>query len=142
MRVLAAVFGLLGVVGGATAGDLNSPFYESDAAAGRLMFETRFGGEHLALTQRSFQLQFGSERQLDAGIVPFRTEYRPATGSVLVNGMDLRPLLFSRQAEETGWLGSMGGWIPLAVILTGVTFVVVDGNRNGIPVLGGSGSGA
>ena len=141
MRVLAFVVGLVGVVGGASAGDLNSPFYDSDAAASRLMFEARFGGEHGAVTQRSFQLQFGSERQLNAGIVPFRTEYRQDTGSVLVNGVDLRPMLFSRAAEGEGWVGSMGGWIPLAIVLTAVSFVVIDGRDNGITNFTGSGSG-
>ena len=140
MRVLAFVLGLVGVVGAASAGDLNSPLSDSDAAAGRLMFETRFGGEHTVVTQRSFQLQFGSERQFSAGMVPFRTEYRQDTGSVLINGVDLSPMLFSR-ADGESWVGAWGGWIPLAIVLTGITFVVVDGRDNGVTNFTGSGGG-
>jgi hypothetical protein len=139
MRTAALLLGLVGVVGGASAGDLGSQV--SDAAQGRLMFETRFGGEHTLIAQRSFQLQFGTERQLNAGTVPFRTEYRPSSGQVLVNGMDLKPMLFSHQVEEGGIASAWAGWLPLAIVATGVTFVVIDGHNNDLNQLSGSGSG-
>lgn len=145
MRTAIFVLGLIGVVGGASAGDLDSPLYSSDATAGRLTFETRFGGDHFAFTQRSFQLQFGSERQLNTGLVPFRSEYRLDSGQFLVNGVDLTPAVANAEDDDSGfkkagWWTSWGGWIPLAIVMTGVAFVVVDGRDNGIGIGGSGGS--
>jgi len=138
MRVFTLLLGLFGVVGAASAGDLNSPFFDSDAATGRVMFQARFGGEQAAFTDRSVQLQFGNEHQFHNGVIPFRMEYRPDTSAMLLNGVNLQPIM-ARKFGEEGFLGeALIGWIPIAIVVGAVAFVVVDGHDDGVAVSGGS----
>ena len=129
MRFMVLIVGLLGTAGAASAGEQLSGYGDSDAAAGQLVYEARFGGAaHGGLTP-SFQLRFGNEQQLRSQQrIPFVAEYRPGTDSFLVNGLDLSPMLANRQVEEGGIGGALGGWIPLLIVLTAATFIVVDGN--------------
>ena len=128
MRFLVLIVGLLGAAGAASAGEQLSGYGDSDAAAGQLVYEARFGGDRPSLTP-SFQLRFGSDQQLRTQQrIPFVAEYRPGTGSILVNGFDVRPMLVNRQVEEGGIGGALGGWIPLLIVLSAASFIIIDGN--------------
>lgn len=128
MRFMALIVGLI-AASAASAGELQSGFAGSDAPAGQLVYEARFGGDRAALQAPSFQLRFGSDHQLVTHQpVPFLAEYRTQTGAVLLNGVDVSPMFMARQREE-GIFSALGGWIPLLVVLTAATIVVVDGNR-------------
>lgn len=142
MRFMALIVGLMGV-SAASAGELQAGLDGSDAPAGQLVYEARFGGDRDALRAPSFQLRFGSDHQLlSHQPVPFLAEYRTETGSLLLNGVDLSPMLVNRQAEEGTIFSALGGWIPLLVVLTAATAIVVDGNRAeyGLDGTGGTGS--
>lgn len=128
MRALALFIGLMGVAGAVSAEQLTTGLEGSEAATGQLVYEMRFGSERADYTP-SFQLRFGSEQQVLAQQrTPFLAEYRPNTGAVLVNGLDLTPMLVNRQAEEGGLFSALGGWIPLMIVLSAAAFIVVDGN--------------
>lgn len=128
MRLLALFVGLMGAAGAVSAGELAAGLEGSDAATGQAVFEARFGGERAAWAP-SLQLRFGSERQVLAQErTPFLAEYRPTTGAVLLNGLDVTPMLVSRQAEESGIFSAMGGWIPLLIVLSAAGFILADGN--------------
>lgn len=128
MRVLALFVGLMGAAGAVSAGELAAGLEGSDAATGQAVFEARFGGERASWSP-SLQLRFGNERQVLAQErTPFLAEYRPATGAVLVNGLDVTPMLVNRQAEEGGFFGALGGWIPLLIVISAASFILVDGN--------------
>ena len=142
MRFLALMVGLMGVAGAASAGELQSGLEGSESAAGQVVYEARFGGQGAGFEAPSFQLRFGSERQVLAQErVPFLAEYRPATDSVLLNGLDISPMLVNRQAEEGGFASALGGWIPLLIIISAATFIAVDGNDLTESDLLGSGGG-
>lgn len=139
MRLLVLIVGCLGISGAATAGELLSAHAGSDAAAGQLLYETRFGGQAPFATS-SFQLRFGSDAQLAARQpVPLVAEYRPATATLLVNGLDLSPDLVSRQVEEGGIFSALGGWIPLLIVLGAASIIVIDGNDQDVTVPAGTG---
>jgi hypothetical protein len=142
MRVLVLMFGFLGLVSGAAAGD--AIVEGSDAAAGQLVYEARFGGAAPGFKAASFQLQFGNDHQvMTRARMPLVAEYRPATQTVLLNGMDLAPMYLARQAPETGFGTWLGGWIPLMIVLTAAAFIAVDGNDltpEDLGATGGSGS--
>jgi len=128
MRFMVLIIGLLGAAGPASAGEQLSGHDDSGAATGQLVYEARFGGDRPSFTP-SFQFRFGSEQQLRSDErAPFVAEYRPGTDSILVNGLDLSPMLVNRQVEEGGIAGALGGWIPLLIVLTAATFIAVDGN--------------
>lgn len=129
MRVLMLCVGLLGVSGAAAAGELQTAYEGSDAAAGQFIYEARFGGDRLALADSAFQLRFGSDYQFQTDQrATFVAEYRPATARVRVNGLDVSPILINRQAEEGFFSSTIGGWIPLLIVLTAASFIVIDGN--------------
>lgn len=140
MRALVLFVGLMGMAGVVSAEQLAEG---SDAATGQLVYEMRFGGERAAFSP-SLQLRFGSEQQVLAQrATPFLAEYRPATGAFLLNGLDVTPMLVNRQAEEGGIFSALGGWIPLLIVLSAATFIVVDGNDLGeADFFGSGGSGA
>jgi len=141
MRVLLLMVGLLGVSGAVAAGELQSGHDGSEAAAGQLVYEARFGGDRPVLATSSFQLRFGSDYRLQAGLrAPFVAEYRPATASVLVNGLDVSPILVNRQTEEGFFASTIGGWIPLLIVITAASFIIVDGNDLTAEELFGTGS--
>ena len=139
MRFLVLIAGLLGVSGAASAGELQ---YEgADAAAGQLVYEARFGGDRPALGHSSFQLRFGSDHQFQTHQrATFVAEYRPATASVLVNGLDVSPILVNRQSEEGFFASTIGGWVPLLIVITAASFIVIDGNDLTAEELFGTGS--
>jgi len=141
MRFLALMVGVMGAAGAASAGELQSGLEGSESAAGQVVYEARFGGPGAGFEAPSFQLRFGSERQVLAQErVPFLAEYRPATDSLLLNGLDVSPMLVNRQTEEGGGFASaLGGWIPLLVIISAATFIAVDGNDLTEGTLFGSG---
>lgn len=142
MRALVLFVGLMGMAGVVSAEQLASGFEGSDAATGQLVYEMRFSGERAALSP-SFQLRFGSEQQILAQqATPFLAEYRPTTGAFLLNGLDVTPMLVNRQAEDTGMFSTLGGWIPLLIVLSAATFIAVDGNDlSDADVFGSGGSG-
>lgn len=127
MRVLALMFGMLGIAGAAAAEDLYATT-ESDAITAQLVYETRFGGEQGAPVARSFQLQVANEGQRLQGLAPFRAEYRPDSQQFLVNGLDVQRTLIARQGEEGGLAAMWGGWLPLVVVIGAAGLIVVDGN--------------
>lgn len=142
MRFMALIVGLI-AASAASAGELQSGFAGSDAPAGQLVYEARFGGDRAVLQAPSFQLRFGSDHQLVTHQpVPFLAEYRTGTGAMLLNGVDVSPMFVARQAEEGGFFSALGGWIPLLVVLTAATVIVVDGNRAEYAPEGTGGSGA
>jgi hypothetical protein len=142
MRFMALVVGLI-AAGAASAGELQSGFAGSDEPAGQLVYEARFGGHGSLLQAPSFQLRLGSDHQfVTHQPVPFLAEYRTQTGSVLLNGVDISPMFVARQAPEGGVFSALGGWIPLLVVLTAATAIVVDGNRAEYAPIGTGGSGA
>jgi hypothetical protein len=128
MRALALFVGLMGVAGAVSAEQLAHGADGSDAVTGQFVYEMRFGGERAAPAS-SFQLRFGSEQQvLNQRHLPLRAEYRLDTGAMLVNGLDVTPMLVNRQAEEGGMFSALGGWIPLLIVLSAAGFILVDGN--------------
>jgi len=139
MRVLALIVGMSAVTA-ASAGEFDTRLHESDAIAGQLVYEARFGGHAGLPAERSFKLQLANEGQRLAGIAPFRAEFRPDTGRFLVNGMDVERLLIARQAEEGGLAAMWGGWLPLVIILGAAGLIIVDGNDQDFTA-DGSGSG-
>ena len=142
MRALVLFVGLMGAAGAVSAEQLANGLEGSDAATGQLVYEMRFGGERAAFAP-SFQLRFGSEQQVLAQrATPFLAEYRPTTGAFLVNGLDVTPMMVNRQAEEGGIFSALGGWIPLLIVLSAATFIVVDGNDLSDDLIGTGGSGA
>lgn len=143
MRALALFIGLMGVAGAVSAEQLANGLEGSDAATGQLVYEMRFGGERAAPAS-SFQLRFGSEQQvLTQRHLPFRAEYRLDTGAMLVNGLDVTPMLVNRQAEEGGMFSALGGWIPLLIVISAASFIIIDGNDLGeVDFFGTGGSGA
>lgn len=143
MRALALFVGLMGVAGAVSAEQLANGRDGSDAATGQLVYELRFGGERAAPAS-SFQLRFGSEQQvLSQQHLPFRAEYRLDSGAMLVNGLDVTPMLVTRQAEEGGVFSALGGWIPLLIVISAASFIVIDGNDLGEnDFFGTGGSGA
>jgi hypothetical protein len=141
MRFLVLIAGVLGVSGAAAASDLQSAYDGADAAAGQVVYEARFGGDRPTLAHSSFQLRFGSDYQFQTHQrASFVAEYRPATDSVLVNGLDVSPMLINRQAEEGFFASTIGGWIPLLIVITAASFIVIDGNDLTAEDLFGTGS--
>jgi hypothetical protein len=132
MRALILIAGMVGVVGAAAAGD--PALRESDAVSGQLVYQLRFGGERDAPAQQSFQLQVANDWQRQAGFAPMRAEYRMDTQQFLVNGVDFGQMLIARQAEEGG-LASLSGWIPLLVVLSAASFILIDGQELGDEVV-------
>lgn len=141
MRFLVLIAASLGVSGAANAADWQTAYDGADAAAGQLRYEARFGGNAPALSHSSFQLRLGSDYQFQTDQrASFTAEYRPATASVLVNGLDVSPILVNRQAEEGFFSSTIGGWIPLLIVLTAASFIVIDGNDLTAEELFGTGS--
>jgi len=138
MRILALMVGVT-VVTGASAGELDAPYVETDAVTTQLVYEARFGGEAGLPAARSFQLLVANEGQRLNGVAPFRAEFRADTGRFLVNGMDVERTLIARQ-EEGGLAGAWGGWLPLAIIIGTAGLILVDGQDQDEPTTG-SGSG-
>lgn len=143
MRALLLFAGLMGIAGAVSAEQMANGLERSDAAAGQLVYEMRFGGQG-AVPASAFHLRFGSEHQVLAQQpVPFRAEYRLDTGAMLVNGLDVAPLLVNRQMEEGGVFSALGGWIPLLIVLSAASFIIIDGNdlgENDFFGTGGSGT--
>ena len=140
MRFVALVLGLAGVIGTASAGELDNPLYESDAAAGRLVFEARFGGPDAVPATQSFQLQLGTDRELQTQRIPFRAEYRADAGMFLLNGVQVGQNYAASQ-EEGGLFGfQIAGWVPMAIVIGAAAFVAIDAAADDVgAVVGGSG---
>lgn len=126
MRILALVSGLAAAFS-ASAGDYDARLMESGAVAGQVVYAMSFGGEAGRPAARSLQLQVANEGQRLAGVVPVRVEYRHDTGRFLVNGMDVERTYMSRQGGEGQ--GTLGGWVPLFIVLGAVALIVVDGQN-------------
>ena len=137
MRILTLLVGMIAVTG-ASAGELDSRFAESDALTGQVVYRVQFGGPAGVPAARSFSLQIANEGQRLAGLAPIRADYLPDSGRFLVNGIDIERTFAMRQAEEGGIAGAMGGWLPLVIVLGAASLIIIDGqDQTGF---GGSGT--
>jgi hypothetical protein len=130
MRILTLLVGMIAVTG-ASAGELDAPYLESDAVTAQLVYQARFGGPAGAPMVRSFSLLVANEGQRRVGVAPLRAEYvvdgRTDTGRFLVNGMDVEQAFIMRQEEAGGVAAAWGGWLPLVIVIGAASLIVVDG---------------
>ncbi len=126
MRILAFVVGMT-AVSGACAGEFDRAYRDGDAITAQFVYEARFGGDAGLPATRSFQLQVANEALRAENVAPLRAEYRFGTGQVLVNGLDVERAFASRQAEEGGIAGALGGWLPLVIVIGAASLIIVDG---------------
>jgi len=137
MRILALILGMTAVTG-ASAGEFDPRYPESDAITAQLVYEARFGGEAGLPAARSVRLQVANEGQRLSGVAPFRAEFRQDTGQFLVNGMDVERTFVRRQGDEGGLAALWGGWFPLVLVIGAASLIIVDGQDQDLP----SGTGA
>lgn len=137
MRLLAFVVGMTAVTG-AYAEGIDRSYAHGDAATAQLVYELRFAGQGGVPAAHSFQLQVASEAQRADGLVPLRAEYRPGTGQVLLNGLDVERAFIARQEEEGGIAALWGGWLPLAIVIGAASLIIIDGQDQD-PIFSGTG---
>ncbi len=138
MRILTLLAGMVAATG-ATAGEIDTRYAESDAVTAQLVYHVGFGAAAGAPVARGFALQIANEGQRLAGVAPLRAEYRQDTGRFLLNGVDVERAFIVRQ-EEGGVAAAWGGWLPLIIVIGAASLIVVDGQDQDFEGSGASGN--